>query len=103
MPVPYVPVRVTLGAFVAHRYTYAPSSYRTSLYRRTFIPLSVSLWNYLADDLLMVWDSRVLTAILILFYRLKVLARFLSSAIFSFSAFLMKVGIVGLRIRTDIV
>ena len=49
LPVPYVPVRVTLGTLIAHRYTYAPPSYRTSQYRRTFIPLSVSLWNNLVD------------------------------------------------------
>ena len=39
----YVPVRV------AHRYTYAPPSCITSQSRRTFIPLSVSLWNDLAN------------------------------------------------------
>ena len=51
LPGPYVPVRVTRGAFVAHRYAYAPPRCRTSLYRRTYIPLSVSLWNDLADPL----------------------------------------------------
>ena len=45
LPVPYVPERVTRGALVAHLVTYAPHHYRTSQYRRTFIPLSVSLWN----------------------------------------------------------
>ena len=49
LPGPYVPVRVTRGALVAHRFTYAPPRCRTSLYRRTFIPLSVSLWNDLAS------------------------------------------------------
>ena len=34
-----MPVRVTRGAVIAHRYTLAPSQYRT-----TFITLSVSLW-----------------------------------------------------------
>ena len=43
-------VRVTRGALVAHRYTYAPPRCRTSQCRRTFIPLSVSLWNDLADS-----------------------------------------------------
>ena len=37
------------GALVAHRYTYAPHRCRTSQYNRTFIPLSVSLWNDLAN------------------------------------------------------
>ena len=49
LPVPYVPVRVTRGALIAHRYTYAPPRCRTSQFRRTFIPLSVSLWNDLVD------------------------------------------------------
>ena len=49
LPRPYVPVRVTRGALVAHRYTYAPPRCRTSQYRRTFVLLSVSLWNDLAD------------------------------------------------------
>ena len=42
---PYVPVHVTRCAVIAHRYTYAHLRCRTSQYRRTFIPLSVSLWN----------------------------------------------------------
>ena len=49
LPGPYVPVRVTRGALVAHRYTYAPPRCRTSHYSRTFIPLAVSLWNDLAN------------------------------------------------------
>ena len=49
LPGPYVLVRVTRGALVAHRYTYAPPRCRTSQYNRTFIPLSVSLWNDLAN------------------------------------------------------
>ena len=47
LPVPYVPV--TRGAVIAHRYTYAPPRCRTSQYRRTFVPFSVSLWNDLSD------------------------------------------------------
>ena len=49
LPVTYVPVRVTRGAVVAHRYTYEPPRCRISQYRRTFIPLSVSLWNDLSE------------------------------------------------------
>ena len=48
LPGPYVPVWVTLGALVTHRYIYTPPRCRTSQYRRTFIPLSVSPWNDLA-------------------------------------------------------
>ena len=46
--VPYVPVRVTRGAVIAHRYTYEHPRCRAS---RTagLIRLSVSLWNDLAD------------------------------------------------------
>ena len=51
---PYVPVRVTCGALVAHRYTYALPRCRTLRYRRTFNPLSVSLWN---DDDYLVFDG----------------------------------------------
>ena len=47
---PYVPVRVTHGALVAHRYTYAQPRCRTSQYSRTFILLSVSIWNDLANN-----------------------------------------------------
>ena len=49
LPGPYVPVLVTRGALVAHRYTYSPPRCRTSQYSKTFVPLSVSLWNDLAD------------------------------------------------------
>ena len=54
-----MPVRVTRGALVAHRYTFAPPRCRTSQYRRTFIPLSVSLWNDLVTPYSMVRDWRV--------------------------------------------
>ena len=49
LPLPYVPARVTRGALVAHRHSFAPPCCRTSQYRRTFVPLSVSLWNDLSD------------------------------------------------------
>ena len=49
LPVPYVPVRVTRGAVIAHQFTYVPPLCRTSQYRRTFIRLPVSLWNDLSD------------------------------------------------------
>ena len=51
LPGPYVPVLVSRGALVAHRYTYAQLRCRTSQYRWTFVPLSVSRrWNDLADS-----------------------------------------------------
>ena len=49
LPGPYVPVLVTRGALVAHRFTYALPRCRTSQYSRIFILLSVSLWNDLAN------------------------------------------------------
>ena len=49
LTLPYGPVRVKRGALVAHRYTYAPPCCRTSQCSRTFIPLSVSLWNDLVN------------------------------------------------------
>ena len=49
LPGPYVPVRITRGAQVAHRYTYPSPRFRTSQCLWTFVPLSVSLWNNLAD------------------------------------------------------
>ena len=51
LPGPYVPVRATCGAVVAHRYTYTSPRCRTLQYSRTFIPFSVSLWNDLANSL----------------------------------------------------
>ena len=35
--------------FFAHSHSFAPPRCRTSQYRRTFLPLSVSLWNDLSD------------------------------------------------------
>ena len=46
---PYVPARVTRGALVANRHSFAPPRCRTSQFRRTFVPLSVSLWNDLSE------------------------------------------------------
>ena len=49
LPLPYVPARVTHGALVARRHSFAPARCRTSQYRRSFVPLSVSFWNDLSD------------------------------------------------------
>ena len=51
LPGLYLPVPVTCGALVEHRHTYALPCCRTSQYCRTFIPLSVSLWNNFADPI----------------------------------------------------
>ena len=44
-----LPACVTRGALVAHWHSFAPPHCRTSQYRRSFVPLSVSLWNNLSD------------------------------------------------------
>ena len=49
LPGPYVPVLVIRDALVTHRYAYALPCCRTSQNHRTFIPISVSLWNDVAD------------------------------------------------------
>ena len=49
LPLPYVLARVTCGALVAHRHSFAPPHCRTSQHCRSFVPLSVSLWNDLSD------------------------------------------------------
>ena len=51
LPGLYVPVQVACSALVAHLYTYAPPRCRTSQHSRTFIPLSVSFWNHLANPI----------------------------------------------------
>ena len=89
-----VPVRVTRGAVIAHRFTYVPPRCRTSQYRLTFIHLSVSLWNDLSDPL---FDSVGLAGFksradaFLLAY---LLAHFLAPAIFPFSSFILWVGVV---------
>ena len=87
LTVPYVPVRVTRGAVIAHQYTYAHPRCRTSQYSRTFIPFSVSLWNGLSDPVfdgvgLAGFKSRVDAFLLA-----KLLAPFLSPPVFPFSSF----------------
>ena len=94
--VPYVLVRVTSGAVIADRYIYAPPRCRTSQYNRTFIPLSVSLGNDLSDPVfdgvgLAGFKSRANAFLLE-----QLLALFLSPPVFSFSSFILSVGIVGL-------
>ena len=44
-----MPEPVTSGALVARRHSIPASRCRTCQYRRTFVPLSVSLWNDLSD------------------------------------------------------
>ena len=43
LTLPYGPAHVTPAALVGHRHSFAPPRCRTSQYRRSFVPLSVSL------------------------------------------------------------
>ena len=96
LPGPYVPVRLTRGAVISHRHTHAPPGCTTSHNRRNFIPLSVSLWNDVGDPIfdsveLAGFKSRANTFLLA-----NLLAPCLSPAVFPFSSFILRVGIVGL-------
>ena len=96
LPVPYMPVRVTRGALIAHRYFYARPRCRTSQYHKTFISLSVSLWNDLVEP---VFDGIGLAGFKSrsnAFLLAQLLSPFLSSTIFPFSSFLLQVGSMGL-------
>ena len=98
LPGPYVPVRVTSGARVAHLYTYAPPRCKPSQYSITFVPLSVSLSNDLADPVfdgvgLVGFKSRAND-----FYWPKLLYQYYRLLLFfTFSSSCLKAGIVGLR------
>ena len=91
-PVPFVPVRITRGALVAHRYTYEPARSRTSQYHRTFIPFSVPL--HACETILltlysMVWNWRISRAGPTHFYWTKLLDPLLSPAVFPFLVLLV--------------
>ena len=49
LPLPCVAAIVTRGGLVTHRHSFVPPCCRTSQYRRSFVLLSVSLWNDLSD------------------------------------------------------
>ena len=51
LPGPYVPLRVTRGALVAHRYMYlcTASLQNIAVQQDFYSPLAVSLWNDLAN------------------------------------------------------
>ena len=59
LPVPYVPVRVTRGALIAHRYTFVPPAVEPRTTAPLLFPsqyLSGTIW---LTPYLMVWDWRV--------------------------------------------
>ena len=43
------PARVTHGALVANRNSFAPPRCKNYQHHKTFVPISVSLWNYLSN------------------------------------------------------
>ena len=99
LPGPNVPVPVTRGAQGrSYRYAYASPRCKTSQCHRTFIHLSVSLWNDLADP---VFDGVELGGFKSrdnAFYSLKLLYPYYSLLLlfFIFSSFCLLVGVVGL-------
>ena len=93
LPLPFVPARVTRGVLVAHRHSFAAPRCRTSQYRRTFAPHSISLCNDLSDP---VFDGVGLAgfktrAILFFLYVSNFISLFLPSA-----GWLCGVGVLGL-------
>ena len=97
LPGPYVAMRVTRGALIAHRYTYWPPLCRTSQYRSIFVRLSMSPWNALPDPIfdgvgLAGFKSRANAL-----YWTKLIYTYYSLLLFlNFSSFCLLVGIVGL-------
>ena len=85
LPGPYVPARVTRGALVAHRYTYAPPRCRTLLYSGTYIfPSRCPFGTILLTLYSMMWDWRVSRAVPILLYWPKLLYPYYSLLLFLF-------------------
>ena len=82
LPGPYVVVRVTRGALVAHRYTYEPPRCRTSQYSRTFVLSQCPSVTILLSQYSMVWDWRVSRAGPMLFYWPKLLYPYYSPLLF---------------------
>ena len=96
LPAPYMPVWATRGALVVHWCSYAPPRCRTSQYRMTFVPLSVSLWNDLADPVFDGLDCQVSRAGPMLFHSPKLLCPYHSLLLFlTFSSSCLKVGCCG--------
>ena len=94
LPLPHVSVLVTRSGLVAHWNMHAPPRCKVSPYRRTFIPLSASVWNDLADSVfdgvrLAGFKSRLSDYLLVL-----AVNPFFSSNIFPFLFFSPLVGIV---------
>ena len=96
LPVPYVSLRVTRGALVAHLYTYAPPRCRTSQHRITFIPLTVYMRNELGNSVFDKCETGGFYEEDQCFFMVMVSRSHLSSTVLGFSYFFLSVGIVGL-------
>ena len=104
LPGPYVPMRVTRGALVAHRYAYAPPRCRTSQYSRTFVFSSCASGTILLTPYSMVCDWLVSRAGPMFFYWLMLLYPYYSLLLFfTFLFFLFIYWLVlwGWGLRTD--
>ena len=88
LSVQLVSVLVTRGALITHRpshpYTYVPPRCRTSQYRRTFIPLSVSVWNVFGDPVFDFVELAGFKTRSMLIFWPQLLVCFLSSTVFPF-------------------
>ena len=88
LPWSYVPVRVTRGVLVAHRYTYAPPRCRILQYRGLLFPSRCPSGTILITSYSMVWDCRVSRVGPMLLYWPKLLYPYYSLLIFfPFSSF----------------
>ena len=87
---------VTRSALVAYRCTYALPRCRTSQYRRTLFPYLCLCETILVTTYSMVWDWRVSKQGQCLLLLAKLQAPILSPTVFSFSSFVLWVGILGL-------
>ena len=98
VPGPYVPVRVTRDALVAHRYTYAPLAAEPRSIAGLLLPSRCPSGTILLTQYSMVWDRRVSRAGPMLLNWPKVLYPYYNLLLFfTFSSFCLLVGIVGLR------
>ena len=98
---PYVPVLVTRGALVAHRYTYAPPRCRTCITAELLFPSRCPSGTILLTPCSMEWDLRVSRAGPMLLYWPELLYPYYSLLLFfPFSFFCLSVGIVGLGCGT---
>ena len=100
---PYMTVRVTRGALVAHRYIYEPPRCRTSQYNSQgfYFPLRISVERSCWLLYSMVLDWRAIIAEPMLSYWTSRSYPFYLLLLFHSSSFFLWVGIVVLGIRTD--